>query len=399
MQKLPLGAKRNGVDSNGPAAKRARGGQGAEAGSATGRAAASAASDLPIHGYREEILEAVRQHRVVVLVGETGSGKTTQVPRFLHEAGYSRQGPIAVTQPRRIAAISVASRVAAEMQSAMGGLVGYHVRFLNRTSKDTRVKYMTDGMLVRESAGPLGLRHCGMVVLDEAHERSIHTDVLLGLVKSALDAGEPPHLRVIVMSATLHAAPFVDFFGGPKRVKLVTVPGRQHPVQLFYTPTPEPDFLEARRLSPHPLFCLKIAPLHGIALAPLEALSILDPGVVQCIVFQPSEPENYPPYRAGAGPTGVQTWYHAWGAVFVPFQPIWRLSLFGHRVNLCASAQDVDWAQSLQVIVLPLLPRLLLLLSIRLPASHSLSWMKEEDEDFAAQHHECARAPARAPAE
>lgn len=204
--------------------------------------------DLPILSYREDIVKAVRQHRVVVLVGETGSGKTTQVPRFLYEEHVSnRPGSISITQPRRIAAISVANRVAAELGCEVGGLVGYHVRFSNRTSSETRIKYMTDGMLVRESAaGGLrsGIRGSSIVILDEAHERSIHTDVLLGLVKKALDQDDPPGLRVVVMSATIHAAPFVNFFGS-KEVKLIQVPGRQHAVQVFYTPSPEPDVLEA----------------------------------------------------------------------------------------------------------------------------------------------------------
>ncbi|CAE7284327.1 DHX8 [Symbiodinium natans] len=221
-----------------------------------------ASAQLPIGAFREDIVKAVQQHRVVVLVGETGSGKTTQVPRFLYEAGLSRrpdraQQIIAVTQPRRIAAISVANHVASEMGCQVGGLVGYHVRFLNRTSRETVLKYMTDGMLVRESAWESaegqghhsGLRACSIVVLDEAHERSIDTDILLGLVKQALEKGEPPDLRVVVMSATIHAAPFVDFFGGSKEVHLLKVPGRQHAVQLYYTPSPEPDILEAAMLA------------------------------------------------------------------------------------------------------------------------------------------------------
>lgn len=207
---------------------------------------AVASADLPVHACREEIVEAVRNNRVVVIVGETGSGKTTQIPQYLHNAGLAgRRGVIAVTQPRRIAAMSVAGRVAAEMGCEVGGLVGFHVRFHNRTSGETRLKYMTDGMLVRECAGPFGLKGCGVVVLDEAHERSVDTDVLLGLVKRALEAREPAGLRVVVMSATLSTAKFVDFFGGTDAVRLLNVPGRQHPVSIFYTPSPEPDFLEA----------------------------------------------------------------------------------------------------------------------------------------------------------
>lgn len=215
-------------------------------GSNNKRAKVAADDELPIVASRDAIVAAVRVNRVVVLVGETGSGKTTQVPRFLHEAGLAGpSGVVAVTQPRRIAAISVATRVASEMKCEVGGLVGYHVRFANKTSRDTKIKYMTDGMLVRECAGNYGLRGCGVVVLDEAHERSVDTDVLLGLVKTALDADSPAGLRVVVMSATLNTSHFVNFFGGPKHVKTVNVPGRQHPVRLHYTPTPEPDFLEA----------------------------------------------------------------------------------------------------------------------------------------------------------
>lgn len=233
------------------AAKRRRssatGGQ-SEAALAELAASSSASSTLPICEHRDSILEAVRNHRVVVLVGETGSGKTTQVPQFLHEAGFSDQGFIAVTQPRRIAAISVAARVASEMKCDVGGLVGVHVRFHNRTSRDTKVKFMTDGMLVRESVGTMGLSACSVVVLDEAHERSVNTDLLLGLVHQALQAPKKrgyPELRVVVMSATIDATPFVNFFGGASNVKLLNVPGRLHPIDVFYTPTPEPDFLES----------------------------------------------------------------------------------------------------------------------------------------------------------
>eukprot|EP00928_Gymnodinium_smaydae_P009945 TRINITY_DN1372_c0_g1_i1.p1 TRINITY_DN1372_c0_g1~~TRINITY_DN1372_c0_g1_i1.p1 ORF type:complete len:707 (-),score=178.99 TRINITY_DN1372_c0_g1_i1:153-2273(-) len=208
-------------------------------------ATATVSEELPVCKHRSDIVEAVRNHRVVVLVGETGSGKTTQVPKFLHEAGLAQSGAVACTQPRRIAAISIANRVASEMGCDVGTLVGYHVRFANRTSRETRIKYMTDGMLVRECAGSHGLASCGVVVLDEAHERSINTDVLLGLVRRALDAGTQPELRVVVMSATLNAMPFVEFFGGKEKVKLLNVPGRQFPVQVHYTPAPEPDFLEA----------------------------------------------------------------------------------------------------------------------------------------------------------
>jgi HrpA-like RNA helicase len=164
---------------------------------------------LPIRNAREEILQQFKKHHTLVLTGDTGSGKTTQIPQYLHEAGYSRHGMIAVTQPRRVAATTVAARVALEMSCSLGALVGYSVRFDDTTSEQTVIKFMTDGMLIREIMLDPSLQRYSVVVLDEAHERTLNTDMLLALVKrlqAARAKGNRP-LKVLVMSATLTPNP------------------------------------------------------------------------------------------------------------------------------------------------------------------------------------------------
>ncbi|OAY84022.1 putative pre-mRNA-splicing factor ATP-dependent RNA helicase DHX16 [Ananas comosus] len=138
---------------------------------------------LPIYPYREELLKAIQDHQVLVIVGETGSGKTTQIPQYLHEAGYTEAGKIACTQPRRVAAMSVAARVSQEMGVKLGHEVGYSIRFEDCTSEKTVLKYMTDGMLLREFLGEPDLASYNVVMVDEAHERTLSTDILFGLVK------------------------------------------------------------------------------------------------------------------------------------------------------------------------------------------------------------------------
>ncbi|KAG0003789.1 hypothetical protein BGZ80_005733, partial [Entomortierella chlamydospora] len=159
---------------------------------------------LPIYQYRQELLDAIEEHQVLVIVGETGSGKTTQLPQYLYEAGYTKGGKkIGCTQPRRVAAMSVAARVAEEMGVKLGYEVGYSIRFEDCTSEKTVMKYMTDGMLLREFMSEPDLAGYSCLIIDEAHERTLHTDILLGLVKDI--ARLRTDLKVLISSATMDA--------------------------------------------------------------------------------------------------------------------------------------------------------------------------------------------------
>ncbi|KAJ3255594.1 hypothetical protein HDU77_003596 [Chytriomyces hyalinus] len=197
---------------------------------------------LPVHKQRSEFLELVQNNQILILVGETGSGKTTQIPQFLlYDDMPQRSGmQIACTQPRRVAAMSVAKRVADELDVVLGEEVGYSIRFEDCTSSRTVLKYCTDGMLLREAMNdPLLSRYSG-IILDEAHERTLQTDILMGLLKEV--CRKRPDLRLIVMSATLDAGKFQSYFDD---APLLVVPGRTFPVDIFYTPEPERDYLEA----------------------------------------------------------------------------------------------------------------------------------------------------------
>lgn len=201
--------------------------------------------NLPIYAGRTAIIAEVRMKESVIIVGETGSGKTTQIPQYLHEDRLTKLGAIACTQPRRVAAISIAQRVAKEMSVQVGEEVGYTVRFEDVTSEKTRIKYMTDGMLLREAiSDPLLLRYA-VVILDEAHERTVHTDVLFGVVKSAQkmrkENNQKP-LKIVVMSATLEADHFSRYFNG---AKVLYIEGRQHPIQMMYAVEQQKDYVHA----------------------------------------------------------------------------------------------------------------------------------------------------------
>lgn len=204
---------------------------------------------LPVALFKEELMKAVRASQLLVCTGETGSGKTTQIPQYLFEfvrerdadATVGAQGGsttsdrkllVAVTQPRRVAATSVARRVADERGCRLGEEVGYSIRFEDRTGPRTRIKYMTDGVLVRECLQDPYLSRYGVVMLDEAHERSIDTDILFGLLKRALE--RRPDLHAVITSATLDVERFTAFFGG---CPFINVPGRTHAVDVYHSKT------------------------------------------------------------------------------------------------------------------------------------------------------------------
>ncbi|PSC75579.1 pre-mRNA-splicing factor ATP-dependent RNA helicase DHX16 [Micractinium conductrix] len=195
---------------------------------------------LPMFPYRDDLLKAVEEHQVIIIVGETGSGKTTQIPQYLYEAGYGKLGKIGCTQPRRVAAMSVAARVAQEMGVKLGAQVGYSIRFEDCTSDKTLVKYMTDGMLLREFLGEPDLASYSCMMVDEAHERTLHTDVLFGLVKDI--ARFRPDLKLLISSATLDAEKFSEYFDF---APIFRIPGRRYPVDIMYTKAPEADYLHA----------------------------------------------------------------------------------------------------------------------------------------------------------
>lgn len=195
---------------------------------------------LPCWNMRDEVVNMVSNSQSSVLIGETGSGKTTQVPQFLLGAGYGKSGAIAVTQPRRVAAMSVAARVAQELDVELGQEVGYLIRFEDVTSERTKLKYMTDGMLLRECMIDPLMSKYSVVVLDEAHERTLSTDILFGLLKTVLE--KRPELRCMVMSATLEAEKFQEYWSD---APLLRVPGRMYPVETFFTLRPEKDYVQA----------------------------------------------------------------------------------------------------------------------------------------------------------
>ncbi|NLR75972.1 ATP-dependent RNA helicase HrpA [Leeia aquatica] len=189
------------------------------------------ANDLPFHDKLDDIAAALQQHQVVIVCGETGSGKTTQLPKLCLALGRGVDGLIGHTQPRRLAARSVASRIAQELKSPLGQLVGYQVRFADHVSPDSRIKLMTDGILLAETQGDRQLLGYDTLIIDEAHERSLNIDFLLGYLKQLLP--RRPDLKVIITSATIDADRFSRHFGG---APVIEVSGRTYPVEMRYRP-------------------------------------------------------------------------------------------------------------------------------------------------------------------
>jgi ATP-dependent helicase HrpA len=186
---------------------------------------------LPVCQKREEIARAIAAHPIVIVCGETGSGKTTQLPKILLGMGRGEGKLIGHTQPRRIAARSVAARIAEELKVELGSLVGYKVRFTDKVGRQTRVKLMTDGILLAETQGDPDLRAYDTIILDEAHERSLNIDFLMGYLKRLLP--RRPELKLVITSATIDAARFSKHFDD---APVIEVSGRLYPVEVRYRP-------------------------------------------------------------------------------------------------------------------------------------------------------------------
>lgn len=192
--------------------------------------------NLPIFAASDQVLSHVFKNKVTILIGETGSGKSTQLPQLIYNHEKDKKGhKIAITQPRRVAAINLATRVAQEMGTVLGNKVGYTVRFQNKAGDSTNLKYLTDGMLMREILLDPNLSRYNTIILDEAHERTVLTDMLMGLIKRLLQGPRASDLRVVIMSATLDAQRFSDFY---ENAPILYVQGRTYPVQRYYIKSP-----------------------------------------------------------------------------------------------------------------------------------------------------------------
>ncbi|KAF7129015.1 hypothetical protein RHSIM_Rhsim10G0027500 [Rhododendron simsii] len=199
-------------------------------------------ANLPILQFEEQIVETVERNPVVVIIGETGSGKSTQLSQILHKMGYTESGrTIAVTQPRRVATVSVSRRVGEELGVRFGEEVGYAIRFEDRTSEKTCTKYLTEGVLLRESLLNPELNRYSAIILDEAHERSLNTDILLGLMKRLIKM-RSSNLKVLITSATLDGEKVSRFFSD---CHVLNVPGKSFPVEIRYCPERPASYLES----------------------------------------------------------------------------------------------------------------------------------------------------------
>ena len=186
--------------------------------------------DLPVYRHRDEILKGLEANRTIIVESPTGSGKTTQIPLILKEAGYDRKGIIGITQPRRIAAVSVCGFIRKQLGSD-DSLCAYKMRFADTSDRNTRIKIMTDGILLQEVKQDRTLSRYSVIMVDEAHERSLNIDFILGLLKEI--ARERDDLRIIISSATINASSFSSFFDG---APIISIDSRPYPVETVYVP-------------------------------------------------------------------------------------------------------------------------------------------------------------------
>ncbi|MCA9188636.1 MAG: ATP-dependent RNA helicase HrpA, partial [Planctomycetales bacterium] len=238
--------------------------------------------ELPVLAHRDAIIKAIQTHPVTVICGETGSGKSTQLPQICIAAGFGIAGVIGHTQPRRIAARSIAERLAVELHTTFGKDVGFKIRFTDKTDADTKIKLMTDGILLAETQGDRYLNEYEVIILDEAHERSLNIDFLLGYFHQLLP--KRPDLRLIITSATIDAERFAEHFSSDQRlVPILQVSGRSYPVEVRYRSPQEFD-VETSNSSANDTE--EQQTVRGIVAA-LHELSAIDRGDI--LVFLPTE--------------------------------------------------------------------------------------------------------------
>ncbi|NQV25993.1 MAG: ATP-dependent RNA helicase HrpA [Rhodopirellula sp.] len=247
-------------------------------------------AELPVSARRDEIVLAIEKNQVVILCGETGSGKSTQLPLICLGMGRGVSGMIGHTQPRRIAARSVAARVVEEVGSSIGDAVGFKIRFTDTTSPKTYVKLMTDGILLAESQGDRFFEQYDTIIIDEAHERSLNIDFLLGRLKQILP--RRPDLKVIITSATIDAKRFADHFGkGDQPAPVIEVSGRTYPVEMRYRPPFDPDLKDAeqpdKRGGSQSNRRRSEADMQAAVLDAVDELMIEGPGDI--LIFMPTE--------------------------------------------------------------------------------------------------------------